>query len=210
MQKIPKQNFENTITDNLQKKIFIFSNKNIFLADIGKIKKETFKQYAQLEAIKIKRKLPQTISITIDEKKPVAVFILGEAKFFIDKKGIVFEQITDVPAGLPNLIIEEANQSFNLGEKVIDARYLEKIINAAAKLKIDLGIEQFVYKIVGSDKLIVETNEGWEFYLNLENDVNWQLTKLGVVLQEKIPPEKRRDLEYIELRFGNFAPYKYK
>jgi len=29
-------------------------------------------------------------------------------------------------------------------------------------------------------------------------------------LEEKIPPESRKDLEYIELRFGNLAPFKYK
>jgi len=33
---------------------------------------------------------------------------------------------------------------------------------------------------------------------------------LRAVLEEEILPEKRKNLEYIELRFGNLAPYKYK
>jgi len=54
---------------------------------------------------------------------------------------------------------------------------------------------------------------GWEIYFNLQKDqkdIDWQLVKLRAVLEEKIPSENRKDLEYIELRFGNFAPYKYK
>jgi len=36
------------------------------------------------------------------------------------------------------------------------------------------------------------------------------LTKLKLLLDEKIPIRKRGDLEWIELRFGNFANPKYK
>ena len=46
--------------------------------------------------------------------------------------------------------------------------------------------------------------------MNPQERVEWQLTKLEVNLKEEIPPESRKNLEYIELRFGNFAPYKYK
>ena len=64
--------------------------------------------------------------------------------------------------------------------------------------------------IIFSEHLNVKTSEDWEVYLNPQEDINWQLTKLGAVLEEEIPLEKRKDLEYIELRFGNFAPYKYR
>ena len=64
--------------------------------------------------------------------------------------------------------------------------------------------------IVSDEKLTGLTTEDWEVYFNLQKDIEWQLTKLRAVLEEKIPPEKRKDLEYIELRFGNFAPFKYK
>lgn len=210
LQKIPEIGLRDIVEQNLQKTILFFPSKSIFLVDFKKIQKEALGQYPQLDAIKIKRKFPKDISITIEEKKPVAVLVADNTKFFIDKKGIIFEEITDSPPILPNLAIDGLDQDLNLGREIIDAGRLAKIIDAAAKLKSDFGVEAAVFQVAGSDKLIVETKEGWEFYLNLEGDVDWQLTKLGVVLEEKIPPERRRDLEYVELRFGNFAPYKYK
>lgn len=210
LQKIPQEGLQKIVEQNTQKSIFFFSSRNIFLADFGKVKKEAFESYPQLDTLKIKRRLPRTLLIIAEEKKPAAIFVSGETKFFIDKKGIIFEEITYSPPSLPNLAIDGLDQDLNLGREIIDAGRLAKIIDAAAKLKSDFGVEAAVFQVAGSDKLIVETKEGWEFYLSLEGDVDWQLTKLGVVLEEKIPPERRRDLEYVELRFGNFAPYKYK
>ncbi len=37
---------------------------------------------------------------------------------------------------------------------------------------------------------------------DLKNSIDWQMTKLNLVLEKEIPPEKRGDLEYIDLRFG--------
>ncbi len=60
------------------------------------------------------------------------------------------------------------------------------------------------------EKLTALTQGGWELYFNPRGDIKWQLTKLKVLLDEKIPPEKRKDLQWIELRFGNFANPKYR
>ena len=86
---------------------------------------------------------------------------------------------------------------------------LSKILTIRDKIKSDFKIllEEF---ILDEEKLTVLVEDNWEIYFDLEGDVDWQLTKLNAVLEEKIPKDRRGDLEYIELRFGNFAPYKYK
>lgn len=210
LQKISQENFQNIIDKNIQKKIFLFSSKNIFLADFGKISKEALNEFPQLDTIKIKRKLPHAITINAEEKKPAAVLVFNDRKFFIDRKGIIFEEIKDSLSDLPILTIDGLSENLNLGSEIISADRLAKIISANNRLRSDLTININNFNIVSPEKLAVKTKGGWEFYLNIEADIDWQITKLSVVLQEKIPPEKRRDLEYIELRFGNFAPYKYR
>jgi len=49
--------------------------------------------------------------------------------------------------------------------------------------------------------LDVKTSEGWEIYFNLKKDINWQLTELDFLLKERIPPDKKGNVEYIDLRF---------
>lgn len=210
LQKISKEDFENIIEQNIQKKILIFSSKNIFLADFGKMSKEALSNFPQLDTIKIKRKFPSAIIINVEEKKPVAIIVLSGKKFLLDKKGIIFEEIIEILDELPKIATDGLDENLNLGREIIDKNRLSKIIYTSGKLKSDLELEVDIFEIAALDRLIVKTKEGWEFYLNIEGDLNWQLTKLNVVLEEKIPPEKRRDLEYIELRFGNFAPYKFK
>jgi len=88
---------------------------------------------------------------------------------------------------------------------------LAKIINQIYPLlnnELKIPLQEFVY--AADDKLVAETSEKWQIYFNLQDDINWQMTKLKAVLAEKIPENQRKNLEYIEVRFGNFAPYKYK
>jgi len=92
---------------------------------------------------------------------------------------------------------------------MIERDYLEKILKIQKYLfeELKLGTKEF---LVFSQRLNVKTDEDWEIYFDPRGDLNWQLTKLNSVLKEKIPPEKRKDLEYIELRFGDLAPFKYR
>jgi len=64
--------------------------------------------------------------------------------------------------------------------------------------------------MVSQDRINVQTEQGWKIYFNPQEDISWQITKLSSVLEKEIPPEDRENLEYIELRFGNLAPFKYK
>jgi hypothetical protein len=96
-----------------------------------------------------------------------------------------------------------------LGEKVIDEKILEFILNSDNKLKEELKINIIEFDLLSQERLNVKTEEGWEIYFDLKGDLNWQTEKLTLVLENEIPPEKRGDLEYIDLRFTRVY-YKYK
>ena len=146
--------------------------------------------------------------------------------FVLDKEGIIFEERLVSNSSWPVIRTLTFTAEINPGEKVVKedkssfppfaaARVVEKEdlvsileINSQLKENLNIPIEEFV--ISSREKLIVLTSEGWELYFNLQENIEWQLTKLKALLEEKIPSEKRQDLEYIELRFGNFANPKYK
>ncbi len=48
----------------------------------------------------------------------------------------------------------------------------------------------------------VNTADGWEVYFNPKGDLNWQITELAAILENRIPLEKRKNLKYIDLRFN--------
>ncbi len=182
--------------------------KNIFLLDTKIIKEDILNKFPQIAEAEVKRSFPDVLDIVVIERLAIANWCQREKCFLVDNKGVIFEEISS-ETKLIKIIDGQNREIFNLGEKVIEKEQLSQILKTESKLKgLEVLVKEFI--ISSEDKLTTTISEGWEIYFNLQEDIEWQLTKLGAVLEEKIPLQERVNLEYIELRFGNFAPYKYK
>jgi len=177
--------------------------KNIFLIKSDTIKKETLKNFPQISFLEFKRKFPSGLIFTILERKEVAVFCQKDC-YFIDQEGIAFER--GEKEGILRIEKENFENEIRLGKQIVDKEFLEKILEILEKS----GSKINKVLIVAEDHLQFQTLEGWKFYIDPQKDINWQLIKLKVAIENAIPKEKIQDLEYIDLRFGNFAYPKYK
>jgi hypothetical protein len=61
-----------------------------------------------------------------------------------------------------------------------------------------------------SQDIRVTTSEGWRIFFNADISLSKEVDMLKVVLDEKVPNEKRSYLEYIDLRSDNKVFYKFK
>jgi cell division protein FtsQ len=208
LEKTPIEKIKTITKKNAENMIFFFKTKSIFLVNLNKIKKEILKNFPQVEKIDLKRKFPDTLLLQITERKPVAIFCGKINCFFIDKEGISFEATERKQDFI--LLKKNIDQEINLGEKIIEEKKLSKILEVQMKLKNELKIFSEEILLISEERFNIKTSEGWQIYFNFQEDLGWQLTKLKAVLEKEILPEKRKDLEYIDLRFGNFAPYKYR
>lgn len=207
-QKLSTEDIRNLIEENISQKFLFFNSKSIFLVKSDKIRGEIYKKFPQLFLVNLKRKLPNTLTVEVKERTAIGVWCQNENCFYLDREGIIFEE----NPGQTEFIIkseEQKPQAF-LGEKVIEENFLESILEIEKKLKENLKIETEELIILTNGRLNVKASESWEIYFNLAGDIEWQLTKLSLVLEKEIPSEKRKSLEYIDLRFGNFAPFKYR
>jgi len=208
-QKVSTENLEDVIEEQIEKRILFFASRSIFLADFPKIKAKISETFPQIAQINLKREFPDTLTAKVEERKPVAVFNQEDLYFFLDKEGVIFE---DASVETPLVKIQKATQDeeLKLGNRVLERELLLSILDTESKLENDFKIPVEEVLVVSDERIDMKTSEGWEIYLNPKGDTDWQLTKLSEVLEKEIPPEKKRNLEHIELRFGNFAPYKYK
>jgi len=56
---------------------------------------------------------------------------------------------------------------------------------------------------LSAGKITVRMKEGWEAYFQRDTqDIPLELLKLNLILKKELPPEKRKNLQYIELRFS--------
>ena len=199
---------KNFVQNKLEKKILFLKTKTIFLINLNQIKKEVLKNFPPVAEIEIRRKFPNTFSIVLVERSPLANFCQNEKCFLLDNKGIIFEEI-EPQTNLIKIIDGQKEKMPKLGEQMIERDYLEKILKIQKFFQEELKLEIKEF-IVFPQRLNLRMVEGFEIYFDPRADIDWQLTKLNSVLKEKIPPEKRKDLEYIELRFGDLAPFKYR
>lgn len=199
-EKISSQKIHDLTFEKIYQKILLFPTKSIFFVNLKEIENNILEKEILIDKVNLKRKFPDKIEIRINEKKPFAIFVQNENNFLIDKNGIVFEKYKNIEENqnlikIQNLIFYS---NVKVGDKVIEKKQMEQILY----IKDNLGFIQIVEVILASEqRLNVRTVENWEVYFNLKQNLDWQITKLKSILDQKIPTEKRNKLKYIDLRF---------
>ena len=225
-QKIQTEDIKNFLDQKISQRFLFFPTKSIFLINSNKVNNDFRENFPQAKEVKIKIKLPDILIAQVKERIEIGIWcqnlkflddeesliIQDEKCFLIDGAGVIFE-VLDLGKEKEsyNLKIksqEEKNREF--GEQVVENKQMTSILKIQESLKNDLKIDTQEFILQGPDRINTKTREGWEIYFNLKEDLDWQLTKLKAALEKEVPKEKRGDLEYIDLRFGNFAPLKYK
>jgi len=207
--KVSADDIKQLVNEKIVRNFGKFSSKSIFLSNLKEAKASILNKFPQIEEISLKRKFPGSIVVEAKERIAVANFCPDSECFLIDKNGVVFEKIDIIFSEFPKIKNVEGRNIFSLGEKVIDENILKSILDIKNGLteKSKIIIEEF--NMLSLQRLNVKTKENWEIYFNLNEDLKWQTDKLILVLENEIPSEKRRDLEYIDLRFSRVY-FKYK
>ncbi|MDP2741762.1 MAG: FtsQ-type POTRA domain-containing protein [bacterium] len=194
---------------------------SIFLVNYKKINKEILNNFSVIESVKISKKLPQTLTIEIIERKPLGAFCgssvavsetnsppAKEECFLIDQNGIIFESLSEIS---DNMIIVrkplDIKQMFT-GEKVVAENIMGIISKIERNLKDNLQINIEEAIISNPLRLDIKTNENWQIYFDLDSDVDMQITKMNLLLNNEISTDARKNLKYVDLRFKDKAYYK--
>ncbi len=207
--KTEKNDILKIIESKIQKTIFSYTTKSIFLADINEIKKTASNSFPQIDDLEIKKSFPDSLNVIVIERLGLAVFCNNDENcFLLDQEAVIFEPLLQ-ESQLPRIEKLNNEKQFQLGEQIIEEDLVLKILKIFSVLT-ELNIKAEKALIVSSDRVNVLTDQGWDIYFDPQKDLNWQLTKLEALLKEYVPLEDKNQLDYIELRFGDLAPFKYK
>ncbi|MFA5878532.1 MAG: FtsQ-type POTRA domain-containing protein [Candidatus Staskawiczbacteria bacterium] len=206
--KVQTRDIEALVSERTDRRFLFLASRSIFLVNSKGITAEILKQYPAIDSLKIQKKLPSSLIINILERKPLAVFCDSkEACFFIDDKGIAFEQVESTIGGFA-IVRHNSGSSIALGGEAVKgdiARVISKI-QQDLQGKFQINIDEA--NIVSNERLNVKTSEGWEVYFDLTADIDLPVEKMNLLLEKEIPQESRAELQYIDLRFKDRAYYK--
>ena len=230
-QKIPTQELEKFVNQRIERKILFFRINHLLLVDSRKIQEDMGDTFPALEKVLIKKKWFHSLALNVQERSGVAVWCRKKSYqvefsdttknetravaqcLTLDKNGIIFEK---TESGEQVVISSpETNKEVRQGSKVIDEELLQTLLRFQKELDAfalfgELKLRVSSLSVISQDRVNVKISEGWEVYLNPQDNMDWQITKLKLVLEREIPAEKRPKLDYIDLRFGDQAYVKYR
>lgn len=198
-----KKTVENAVT----RKIAFLSSKSILLANSSEITADLLENFPQIEKISLRKSFPDKLSVSVSERQPVAVFSQGGNYFLMDKNGVIFSQVATPQNNMIIFQNDLATSSAGLGQTAVPVDVISWTLQAETVLQKDFSLGIKEADLVSNQRLNLKTAEGWEVYFNLNGDMGWQITELETVLNEKIPSQKRSNLQYIDLRFDKVYIY---
>ena len=215
-EKANEQEIENIVLNETNKKIINFlsfnvTSESIFLVDTENIKKQVLNMFPVIEDVKTDKNFPDSISVQIKERKPFAVFTSqnNEDYFYIDESGVIFEKLQGFPQNMTAIRQLINSVDAVIGKEAVEKNIMKAVSNIKKNLEDKFQIDIREAFISNPLRLDIKTGENWQIYFNLgpDSDINLQITKLNLLLTEKISPQVRKNLEYIDLRFDK-AYYK--
>jgi len=222
-EKIKTQDLEELAFNNADINLLSFWNikivsRSILFVDIDKINNDILKKYSVVENAKISKKLPETLTLDITERKPIGAFCpsagastelsrmsSGQAVdqcFSIDNSGVIFGSAGAVPEN--TTIVRQLFNSGQVftGEQVVAENIISAIYKIRKSLKDNFQIDLKEVLITSPLRINVKTNENWQIYFDLApaSDIGSQITKLNLLLSDEISADKRKNLRYVDLR----------
>lgn len=201
-QRIRQSQVENIAWPLIDKRIIgLVHYRSIFTANIDSLEKNILNDFKEIEEVEVKKKFPDEIIINIKEREPFAVFCSDQPDqkcSHIDKNGAIFGKIDNIPENALLVKKDPANE--------ID----KNTMNAIHKIKNSLinNFQTGVKEALVSSLLILKTSENWLLYFDPKKDIDLQIAKMNLLLENEIMPKERKNLQYIYLQYEDRAYYK--
>lgn len=201
---------EEAAREFLPKDFMLAKTQSIFLLPRRTIEQKLKAAFPQFKEVKVKRSwFNRKAVINIEEREGKAMLCQGSGKcFLVDKDGVLFLEAGQKDSFFRILLMHP--KELNLRDSVEDVSSLRLLFSMYEELDQERFLEEqgfsfLSFELGPGEKLEGTTSEGWKVFFTLQKDVAWQAQKLRAVLKEKVSREKRKTLEYIDVRFGDQA-----
>lgn len=194
----------------------IIPRRSYFVARSSAIEEKLLQTFPQIKSALVEKKFPDALNIAVEERKIWGIACNGLLKpeepdcVYVDTTGF---GTGDSPSSSGSLILKIKTDIDDLrpGTQIFDRVVVEKILVLEKEVERILGSEIVGYEIPTkiSGEVRVDVADGFRLLFVLDDTLDHQFGVLKTVLEKEIQ-NKRSQLSYIDLRFGNKVFYKWK
>lgn len=201
------------ILDKIQgKRLLFLPEKNIFLIPKEEIESSLPQEIRRIKNISLNPNFPDKIEARITERENRALFCREEECAFMDEEAFVFEKAPYFSGAIFLKFFDQrtgaTSSPFAIGSYLLNLEDFTMLMDFS-RLAARKGFEMTEVYLKPENIFEIVTKEGWKIILNGKNEADKTLANLITTLESGIR-EKRKDLDYIDLRFGNKVYFKFK
>lgn len=208
---IDKDELLRYVSNYLDKKYLgIFPLDNFFLFSKNEVKQDVLKDFPQIKEIILNKDFPNTINLEIKERESEAILCYENDCSFLDEDSFIFQKAPFFSGSTIVKFRDERSGSVrpSLGDMLLDSDQFKNLIKFKDLLKSEkIEAEEIILKDENIYDIIISDN--WKIVIDKENKIEDTFISLKTVIDSKIK-DKIKNLEYIDLRFGNRVFYKFK
>lgn len=185
----------NITSNDIISKLEKLKGESIFSFNINTLS-SYLEEDVRIDSIKIRRKLPDTLNIEVIERFPVGIVYKNNKYYYIDKNLNIFAYFNEYDSnGLPLVVIDE---SLNEKEYVEIENKIKKILGELLESSLynkisEIYLKDGIYTITLLDGVNIYTHP----------EIKTAIYDKVLLLHNK--ESKKRNLEYIDIRFDNIA-----
>lgn len=192
--------------DDITQKAKIPNDENIFFLNYNEIKKR-LKTIPQIKNVLVSGKLPNSVSIKIEERKPFAVFIIDGKYYAVDDEGIIIESVekenlSNLPAvvGLKSSVIIN---SLKIDDKIIYA--VKKSISILGRI---FDKSRFVLEMKNINNISIIIDDFIKVKIGSYDEIDKKLSVISTLLNSTASSHNK--IEYIDVRSVDNPAIKFK
>lgn len=206
------------VNKNIEGKyMFVFPKSSIFIYPRKAVEASVLESFKRIKSTKVSFEDFQSISVTVDERKPEALWC-GESIstplkkgncYFLDEEGFVFAKAPDFSGNAFLRFFGLLNSGNPIGEQFIPQDEFITLSLFAESLK-EISMEPIALDLTETGEIIVYVKNGSRILFNRNQNFGTVLSNIESVIESEEFKGRVDEFEYLDVRFGNKVYYKFK
>lgn len=202
--------------------LFVFPKSNILLYPRKAIQTALLKEFNGVKEVSIAVENLQSISVTVDERKPFAIWCNKESIddennnncYFLDKEGFVF---TKAPSFSGNVYFKYFSDFLGnkqdgspIGWQFMEKSEFQKITFFLSSIN-DIGLTPVMLYETDDADYEIHLKEGGKILFGQKQNLSFVFDNIQSVFEsEEFAKKNLSNLDYVDFRFGNKVYFKFK
>lgn len=181
-------------------------DENIFFLNYNGIRKR-LKTIPQIKNVFVSGKLPNSISIRIEERKPISIFIIDGKYYAVDDEGVIIRSVENDNLSLLPAVVG-LNSKVILDNQKIDAKNMYAVKKSFSILTKIFDKSRFVLEMRNADDISIIIDDIIKVKLGNYEDIDRKLSVVSTLLNSAA--SERNKIEYIDVRVVDNPAIKFK